>query len=486
MLFRLKPQDINLKRFYIWLAVFMAISGVSIAMGYFYILFLPLVLLTFYFVIFDAEKVMYFLAFAVPLSIPVKNIGGGLELSVPTEPLIILLFIGFIFKLFTGSGFSKAIIKNTLTIIVLADLLWLLITVLTSTMPIISLKYFLARTWFVVVFYLALSHLFKKFKAIHIFIWAFSIATTILVIYTLINHAEGSFTRYYAYTAMRPFLPDHGMYAAAISFCIPPLFIYVIYGHVFKLSIATRAFALALFTIILTGVILSFTRASWLSVAGAFGLYIVMLLGIKFRTIIITALIGLGGFLLLQQDVLNELSRNKNESADNIEEHLNSFSNVSTDPSNLERLNRWNCAFRMFSEKPIFGWGPGTYTFQYAPFQMSSQLTIISTNAGDLGNVHSEYLRPLCESGFLGALGWILIVLFSVNKGFYLYHNGNNLKVRYMALGTMLGLVTYFAHAVLNNYIEFDKIAAPTLGFMAILVALQVWHNQPDQLEAND
>jgi putative inorganic carbon (hco3(-)) transporter len=49
-----------------------------------------------------------------------------------------------------------------------------------------------------------------------------------------------------------------------------------------------------------------------------------------------------------------------------------------------------------------------------------------------------------------------------------------------------LGLVTYFAHAVLNNYIEFDKIAVPVWGFMAILVALQVWHNQPDQLEAND
>jgi putative inorganic carbon (HCO3(-)) transporter len=486
MLFRLKPQDINLKRFYIWLAVFLAFSGVSIALGFYYVLFVPLALLALYFVIFDAEKVIYFLAFAVPLSIPVKDVGGGLGMSLPTEPLIVMLFVGFVFKLFTGSGFSKAIIKNSLTLIVLADLLWLLVTVLTSSMPIISLKYFLARTWFVVVFYLALSHLFKKFKAIHIFMWAFSIATAILVIYTLINHAEGAFTRYYAYTAMRPFLPDHGMYAAAISFCIPPLFVYAVYGHVFKFNFATRAFALFLFTIIVTGVILSFTRASWLSVAGAFGLFFLMLLGIKFRTIVLTAIFGLGVFVLLQQDVLNELSRNKNESADNIEEHLNSFSNVSTDPSNLERLNRWNCAFRMFSEKPILGWGPGTYTFQYAPFQMSSQLTIISTNAGDLGNVHSEYLRPLCESGILGALAWILIVLFTVNKGFYLYHNGQNLKVRYMALGTMLGLATYFAHAVLNNYIEFDKIAVPVWGFMAILVALQVWHNQPDQLESND
>jgi O-antigen ligase len=207
---------------------------------------------------------------------------------------------------------------------------------------------------------------------------------------------------------------------------------------------------------------------------------VLMLLKIKFRTLLITGILGLLIFMYVQQDVLTALSRNKKESADDIEEHLQSFSNVSTDPSNMERLNRWNCAILMFTEKPLLGWGPGTYTYQYAPFQVSSQLTIISTNAGDLGNVHSEYLRPLCESGLPGAIGWLLIVLLSINKGFFLFHHGQNIRIRYLSAGAMLGLVTYFGHAVLNNYSEFDKIAAPMWGFMAILVALQLWHNGED------
>jgi O-antigen ligase len=280
---------------------------------------------------------------------------------------------------------------------------------------------------------------------------------------------------------MRPFLPDHGMYAAAISFCIPPLFIYAVYGHVFKYSIATRIFALGLLVIISIGVVLSFTRASWLGVALSFGIYGLMVIGFRFRTLIIYALLALSVFLFLQQDFLNELSRNKQGSADNLEEHMESFSNVSTDPSNLERLNRWNCALRMFQEKPFLGWGPGTYTYQYGTFQVSGEMTIISTNAGDMGNVHSEYLRPLAESGILGGLFFLMIVLLSINKGFYLFHHANNPKVRYMALAAMLGLITYLSHAVLNNYSEFDKIAVPMWGFIAVLLALQVFHNEPEK-----
>ena len=36
--------------------------------------------------------------------------------------------------------------------------------------------------------------------------------------------------------------------------------------------------------------------------------------------------------------------------------------NVSTDASNLERINRWNCAIRMYAERPFLGHGPGTCT----------------------------------------------------------------------------------------------------------------------------
>ena len=63
------------------------------------------------------------------------------------------------------------------------------------------------------------------------------------------------------------------------------------------------------------------------------------------------------------------MSRNSQDSSGKLVEHLQSISNISTDASNVERLNRWVSAFGMIKEKPLVGWGPGTYQFEYAPFQ---------------------------------------------------------------------------------------------------------------------
>ena len=87
-----------------------------------------------------------------------------------------------------------------------------------------------------------------------------------------------------------------------------------------------------------------------------------------------------------------------------------SVTNVSTDASNLERINRWNSAIRMFKDRPLLGHGPGTYMFLYAPYQKPSEKTIISTNAGNRGNAHSEYLGPMAESGILGLLTLLYII----------------------------------------------------------------------------
>ena len=105
------------------------------------------------------------------------------------------------------------------------------------------------------------------------------------------------------------------------------------------------------------------------------------------------------------------LAKNKHEhTTEAFEEKIQSAANVTTDASNLERINRWDCAYQMFKKKPVLGFGPGTYAFEYAPFQDPENLTIISTNFGDMGNAHSEYLSALSESGIIGLLLFISIV----------------------------------------------------------------------------
>jgi O-antigen ligase len=172
-----------------------------------------------------------------------------------------------------------------------------------------------------------------------------------------------------------------------------------------------------------------------------------------------------------------KLEKNRQDSATDFNKHIQSISNISTDASNLERLNRWSSAMRMWKEKPIFGWGPGTYQFNYAPFQKADERTIISTNAGTMGNAHSEYIGPLSEEGIFGMLAMILILITVIYRSTVLYSTSTNREIKLLTLGILLGLITYFSHGVLNNFLDTDKLAVPFWAFIAMIVAMDVYHH---------
>jgi O-antigen ligase len=176
-----------------------------------------------------------------------------------------------------------------------------------------------------------------------------------------------------------------------------------------------------------------------------------------------------------------DMARNKSEhTTEDFGKKLESATNVTTDASNLERLNRWSCAISMFEDRPFFGYGPGTYSFEYARFQEPENLTIISTNFGDAGNAHSEYLGPMAEMGFMGLIAMLLIVTAIFYKGITLYYKwpASDSEMKTIILMMILSLVTYFVHAFLNNFLDTDKAAVPIWGFCACFIALEMRLNR--------
>jgi len=272
---------------------------------------------------------------------------------------------------------------------------------------------------------------------------------------------------------MSPFYNDHTVYGAMLAMFLPVLLFFTMNK---KYSSSIKLGATILLLIYIVALIFSYTRAAWVSLAVALVAYFVLLLRIKFR-IVLTAFFGiLLVSLIYQTEIQMKLEKNRQDASEEFDKHIQSIANVSTDASNLERLNRWNAAFRMFRERPIFGWGPGTYAFEYAPFQHANEKTIISTNRGDRGNAHSEYIGPLSESGVLGALTFIAIVLCVLSTGFRLYYTIKDNETKKIVLVTLLGFITYIVHGGLNNFLDTDKASVPFWGFIAILVAIDLYH----------
>jgi O-antigen ligase len=272
---------------------------------------------------------------------------------------------------------------------------------------------------------------------------------------------------------MTPFYNDHTAYGAILAFFLP-----VLAGFSFskEFSSTSRWLSMLAFGVVALALFLSYSRAAWVSVTASLMVFLVVRFKIKFRYLFITFATLVALFFTFRWQIIDALEDNKQDSSQDFIEHIQSIANISSDASNLERINRWQSAIRLFNEKPFFGWGPGTYQFVYAPFQRSKEKTIISTNAGDLGAAHSEYLGPLAESGVLGMLTFLGIVIAVLYTGIQLYGRSRDPKIKVTALCVILGLVTFFVHGLLNNFSETDKASIPLWGYIAMVVALDLYH----------
>ncbi|HXB40967.1 MAG TPA: O-antigen ligase family protein [Bacteroidia bacterium] len=433
---------------------------------------------------FSFDTFVFSIVFFTPLAVTLKELGinSELDLSLPTEPFMaaVLLLIP-VYQLYT-KFISHKVLSHPVTKIIFLQLIWMIVTCITSEMPLVSVKYLIARLWFICSAYFMMTYLFtKKDNNVFKYLWLYILPLTGVAIYITVQHAAYNFDEHVADWIPSPFFNDHTAYAAALAMYIPPLV-----GFLFlkRFSYFQRLIITFCLVVISTAVVLSFTRAAWVGLAAAIGLLVLLAFKVKFRTLLITAVTGIGLFLLFQTQILIFLNQNNTASGNDAMQNVESISNIKTDDSNLERLNRWSCAIKMWQERPLMGWGPGTYMFQYAPFQKASEKSLISTNAGTNGNAHSEYLGPLSEQGVLGMVLVLAMLVTVFNMGFRTVYKAKDRAQKILAMIILLGLTTYFVHGFLNNFLDTDKLSIPFWGFIAALVVIDI--KQKEEITISD
>lgn len=468
-------EIISRKALYIASAIYLLLLAVSLYFEFYYTALLPLVLVVFWAAFYKLEFLLLFIALCTPFSINLEDLElGGIGIALPTEPLLVGILILFFFKLLSRKSIDARIFRHPLSYVLYAYLGWMFLTCITSEYPLVSFKFLATRMWFLVAFYFVATHVFQNIHRIRQYFLAYLFPLFLVIIYTVVRHSQHGFDKESSHWVMEPLFKDHTSYGAVLAMFLPVTLALLLSK---KMGLLLRVLLYIGFFILSLGLILSYTRAAWLSVLGAAAILAVMLLGIKLRTIVASCIVIFFVTYASWDTIQVSLEQNKQESSDKIEEHVSSISNVSSDASNLERLNRWNCALEMFKERPITGWGPGTYQFVYAPFQRAKDKTIISTNRGDGGNAHSEYLGPLCEQGVFGLL-LVVVLLYAVSQlAFRLFQGPLNYEMKLLVAAVYLGLMTYFIHGVLNNYLDTDKASIPFWGFMAVLVSIDIFHS---------
>ncbi|GAA5220118.1 O-antigen ligase family protein [Membranihabitans marinus] len=460
----------------------LGLSGLSVFLALYieaaYVLSVVFIPIFIYAIFFKTETLWWLTIFMTPLSINLESfMDSELGISLPTE-IILAIFLILTPIHFILNPPKKQFLLHPISLLTAAYIIWTFITALTSVQIVVSLKNTIAQLWFIVpIYYLGhqwLQPVHKRRQFLHLF----SLSFALVVAYTFVNLYINDFPEKASQWLMNPFFKDHTILGAALGITTPYITLMAFEKNTSRLKLVTRYILVVLF---ITVLIFTYSRAAILSLFAAFVVYLFIRLKISIQSIIKMALLACIMIGLNWSTVIDKLSQNQAESSGEVLENIESISNISTDASNVERINRWNSALKMWQAKPIFGWGPGTYQFQYAPFQNSKDMTIISTNVGDVGNAHSEFLGMLAESGLPGAvikLCWVLAVFY------YGYIHALRLQgePKLILLSGLLGFVAYFTHGILNNFMIYDKAAVPLWAIAAIIVSFDL-QSTPKQKE---
>lgn len=467
----LQSLKLFLERFGHWLII---LAFVSLSNLYFFIPEGRIILAGFIafilgvFMLFRIKESLQLLAFFVPLTLPF-SFNNGAVINIPSELMAVFLCPIFISRILMHSKINWNFYKHPFTILLLTDLVWMLLTSVTSELPMVSFKRCIVRFTYLSVYYAFFSEFIRDEKMFRVFFRNFCYGLIIPILNTFYTHSIYGFNPTVAPDAAKPFFNDHTIYGAVLALVIPYL-----YFEIKNSAKSMRLLFIALLILFLIAEFFSFSRAAWISLAALIPFYFLIRIRTPFL-LLASLVIIIVSFTFYQREWIAEKFFSSKAVSHKVDtfQHLQSVQNISSDASNKERINRWKCALRMFNEKPLFGYGPGTYQFIYGQFQVRNEITYISTFHGTKGHAHNEFLNYLSENGLPGLIIFTLWVFYSLYLGLKNYYHSKGL-IKDLSLMLLFSLSTFYIHSLFNGFIETDKMMMPVFIILALIVQLNI------------
>ncbi len=440
------------------------------------LLVLPFVAIGGYVFLYHTEYLFHVLMFSLPFSLNLRDIGLGVGLSIPAELITVILLVAVVGKIMYKYDEIKEILWHPVSLLIYVNIAWMLVTTFTSSIFIVSVKFMIIRIIYVLVYYIYAAFLFKKEKMIKSFIWLYGFGISIVIGIVFAKHVTLGLGQDTSNKISYPFYDDHTIYAACVVMMIP-LALALFRLHKKANNIAQLGI-IFLLSVLVIGLLHSYSRAGWISIAGITVGWIIFKLRISFLKIMIALSLLVGWGIMNHNSLLENLNSNEKDSGGDVLEHAQSATNISTDASNTERINRWACAIRMAKHKPVIGFGPGTYMFQYGKFQKRDEMTIISVRDGSWGGVHSEYLKPFSESGYIGLLTFLVFVFYGIKVGMDIIYETDDKKTKVLIIATVLSFVSYLIHGFVNFFLDTDKSSVLFWAMLAIITVTDIQHKK--------
>lgn len=415
---------------------------------------IPLGLLGLYVSVIDVKLVFFgliaILAFSTEVSLP-----GGLGTDLPGEPL--MLFITAVYLLLLVLHPDKRVIpiRSIVTQLILLHLSWIAITTISSEDPIVSLKFLLAKIWYVIPFYFAPFMFLDSKKSIKRLIYLMILSVSLAAIFVMVKHIGLGLTFDTIEPAVQPIFRNHVNYACLLVVTLP--YFWISYRWNKGNEIGLMLLSLILF--ITAAIYFSYTRAAIGSVVIGIGAYFVLkfrLTKISFFAAIIATLFFIN--YMVKHNTFMEYAPNfektiTHKDFDNLLEATAKGEDIST----MERVYRWVAGFRMVANKPIQGYGAGNFYPYYKHLTLASFETYVSNNPEKSG-IHCYYLMTAVEQGIPGLIIFMLLCFFMLYEAEKHFHRDIDPFYKSIIAAGYVSIVVILSILIVNDLLEADKV----------------------------
>jgi len=446
------PTQINL--FYAIVALMMVCSGMALFQEQYLLALAPVAVLGAVAVIKDYRILYYSFWMLLPFSI--EFYFGSIGMDLPTEPIMLLLS-GLTFLLVASKlrTISFQQLYHPIGVILLIHLFWILITSVFSQSPTVSYKFFAAKLWYVVPFFFLTFHMIKTDKDIDKIMGILAVFLSTAIAIVVARHAMEGFTFKSSHKVVRPIFRNHVNYSAIIVTVLP--FMWAFYRN--RTSKLIRKLMIPVLLLFLVGTYFSYTRAAQLCVFIGIGAYFIFKFRLGRLAIIGSCMIGLlfvthlatnNKYLDYAPDFEKTITHTD---FDNLLEATMKMEDIST----MERVYRWVAGSHMFIQRPVTGFGPGSFYFHYKEYTVLSFRTYVSGNPEKSG-IHSYYLMTLVEQGIVGLLILLALMFGIILVGERVYHQVKDKNSQRYVMAATISTVVICALCLINDLLEVDKV----------------------------
>lgn len=423
------------------------------------------------------------LLFSIPWSVE-KTFSNGFGTDLPDEPLMLLLaFCVVLLWIIQRRENKKPLELSFLLLVLLAGFAWTAITVVASTYVSFSVKYLLAKSWYLLAFAGAPLVLKGDEKLVKSVALTLFLSMFLATLFALVKHASLRFTFASINEALAPFFRNHVNYSALLVFMVP-------LQIAFLQLTRSKGWRVALFIsigIVLAALYFSYARGAWLALAAGLVAYWLIRRGWLFKSFLVfvfvvaatvTALVYNDRYLAFAPHFESTVFH------EDFSDHL-AATYKGKDVSTAERFYRWVAGANMSSDRWLTGFGPTTFYHNYQEYSVPAFRTWVSNNP-ERSTVHNYFLLLLIEQGIPGLLFFLVLVgsMFWHAQRIYQRTASRFWKTTVAAIGAILWMQCTVNF--LSDLVETDKVGSVFyLCLSFLLLADAQTRNKTDKKSAD-